>query len=140
MMRPVLTAALLLAGVATAQRGPLPGIPLVPPPVSHPALLAQPLMQSNGQRPAPARPAPTAVPANPGPAGPADPVAAVVKRPVVDPDTVGVKASGKELSKAVKKVTKLQWHEKQADAFTASAATGKPVLWLQALGDLDGFA
>ncbi len=140
MMRPVLTAALLLAGVATAQRGPLPGIPLVPPPVSHPALLGQPLLQPSGQRPAAARPAPSAVPANPGPSGPADPAAPVVKRATVDPDTMGVKASGKELSKAVKKVAKLQWHEKQADAFTASAASGKPVLWLQSLGDLDGFA
>jgi len=144
MMRPVLCATLLLVGVATAQRGPLPGIPIVPPPVDHPALLAQPLMQRDAQRPAPARPAPSAVPATAGPAGPSGPAdpadPAVAKRAVVDPDTVGVKASGKDLKKAVAKIAKLHWHERYADAFAASAATGKPVLWLQALGDLEGFA
>jgi hypothetical protein len=34
----------------------------------------------------------------------------------------------------------LQWHEKLSDAKAESAATGKPILWVQALGELDGFA
>ncbi|MFO1076922.1 MAG: hypothetical protein U1E73_04260 [Planctomycetota bacterium] len=138
MMRPVLFAALLLAGVATAQRGPLPGIPLVPPPVPHPALAAQPLIQPEAAKPAPARPAPPPA-AEPAPPTPAEPTAKPKPAPI-DPDTMGPKASGKDLKKAVAKVTKLKWYDKPLEAEAMSAATGKPVLWLQALGDLDGFA
>ena len=52
----------------------------------------------------------------------------------------GPRLTGKDLKKAVKKVTALQWREKLADAKAESAATGKPILWVQALGELAGFA
>jgi hypothetical protein len=130
------SAIVLLAPFLTAQRGPLPGMPMVPPPVPHPALAAQPLFgdSGGGSAPAPApAPAPTrAAPAMPGGGGCAQPAG--------DPDTTGVKLEGKGLKKAVAKVKALAWHESLLDARAMSAATGKPILWLQALGDIDGFA
>jgi hypothetical protein len=122
---------LLLAPFATAQfrsgmPAPLPGLPATDPPVDHPALGAQPLMgdksrpRSGGatdKKPAPAKAMPEPV-----------------------PGTVGPQKEGKELKKAVAKVNALKWCETLGDAKARSAATGKPILLVQALGDLEGFA
>ncbi len=105
------------------------GTPMVPPPAPHPALAAQPLFDG-GARSAPT-PAPAPDPAMPRGCAPRSPA---------DPDTFGAKLEGKGLKRAVAKVKKLAWHESLLDARAMSAATGKPVLWLQALGDIDGFA
>lgn len=74
----------------------------------------------------------------PGPAGPM-PVVATVAAPVVPPpETHGVKVAGKDLKRAVKQIAALRWHDDLTAARTESAATGKPILWVQALGDLEG--
>lgn len=127
MKQPVLLAVLALAAVAPAQmRGPLPGMPMTPPPVDHPALGNQPFFQ-------PPKPEPAAEPA-PKPEEPAN------KPKPVDPDTVGVKVGGKDLKKVVKKVAGLKWNESLLDARADSAGSGKPILMIQALGEIDGFA
>jgi hypothetical protein len=70
---------------------------------------------------------------------PVDPMPAVATRPPVPPpETHGVKVAGKDLKRAVKQVAALRWHDDLTDARAESAATGKPILWLQALGDLEG--
>lgn len=123
-------ALLLLTPFAVAQLHPLPGMPMVPPPVPHPALGAQPFFQppqQDGDR-APA-PAPSAQPQPKGQPRPAPP-----------PDVAGKKLGGKDLKQAVNKVKALRWLENMPDAKVLSAASGKPILWLQALGDIDGFA
>ena len=127
MKQPVLLAVLALAGIASAQiRGPLPGIPMTPPPVDHPALGNQPFFQPSKPQPGP-EPAPKAEePAN--------------KPKPVDPDTAGAKVAGKDLKNVVKKVAALKWNESLLDARVNSAATGKPILMIQALGEIDGFA
>ena len=135
MKRPVLLAVLACASVAAAQRGPLPGLPLVPPPVNHPALLAQPLLQPDG-KPAPATAGQKAQKKGQKNAGKKQ----RRSRPKVDPDTVGVKVSGQRLKKAIKKVTDLKWRTNLFDMKARSAATGKPILYLQALGSLKGRA
>ena len=45
-----------------------------------------------------------------------------------------------KLKQAVATVTALEWFDDLAAAKARSAATGKPILWLQSLGDLEGFA
>jgi len=114
-----------LGGLLAAQiRPPLPGLPMTPPPVDHPGLAGQPLFQP--PRHADAPPAPP-----------------VVKPPVpasVDPDTAGPKCSGKDLGDAVAKVLALPWCTNLDEALAQAAAQRKPVLWLQALGDLGGDA
>jgi hypothetical protein len=124
------SAVALLAPFAAAQfqpppPQPLPGMPMVPPPVPHPGLAAQPLF---GDTAPPAAPAPAPAPG------------AQPERPAADPATFGTKLEGKELKRAVARVAALRWHEDLLEARAMSAATGKPVLWLQALGDIDGFA
>lgn len=70
---------------------------------------------------------------------PADPMLAITAQPVEPPpETHGIKLAGKELKRAVKQVAALRWHDDLADARAEAAATGKPILWLQALGDLEG--
>lgn len=130
MNRPTLVACalLLLAPFARAQLRPLPGMPMVPPPVPHPALGAQPLFDGDGPK------APSA-----GGGGPKQPGAMPKPQPPA-PETVGAKLAGKDMKKAVAKVKALKWHESLAEAKAIAAATGKPILWLQALGDIDGFA
>jgi hypothetical protein len=54
--------------------------------------------------------------------------------------TQGIKKFGKDLKAAVAAVAALPWHGKLEDAKVQSAATGKPILWIQSLGDLEGFA
>ncbi|MFY9340858.1 MAG: hypothetical protein WAT39_00120 [Planctomycetota bacterium] len=128
----------LLAPFAVAQLqsgmpAPLPGTPATPPPVDHPALGAQPLFGDGGgsRRPTPApEPDEPDVKDKPGKA----------KKPKVDPDTFGPKLEGRDMKKAVAAVKALKWHESLGEAKAISAATGKPILWLQALGDIDGFA
>ena len=58
----------------------------------------------------------------------------------MEPETFGPKLEGKQLKKAVAKVKALKWHNSLLDAKALSVATGKPVLWLQALGEIDGLA
>ncbi|HEX5054217.1 MAG TPA: hypothetical protein VFZ65_20735 [Planctomycetota bacterium] len=107
---------------------PLPGVPTTPPPVDHPALAAQPLIGDNGARATAPKPAAAGAAAKPA-------------RKPRDPATVGPKLAGKDLKKAVAKVTKtLKWCDTLTEARTAAAAHGKPILWVQALGEIDGFA
>ncbi len=47
---------------------------------------------------------------------------------------------GRQLVRAVKKVNRdLEWHDKLERAQKEAIAWGKPIVWIQALGDLDGF-
>lgn len=119
-------AVVTLLGAAAAQGmpSPLPGLPMTPPPVDHPALAAQPLMQDDS-------------PARGGGGGAAAPAKA---QPMPDPATVGPKLAGKDLKKAVGKVADLKWHGKLGAARADAAASDKPILWLYALGELEGFA
>lgn len=116
---------LLFAPFAVSQR-PM-AIPMAPPPAPHPGLVAQPLMplaDTGAQRR--------------GGGGGAMPDCA--PRAEQLPETAGPKLAGKELQRAVAKVKALEWLGDFEHAKARSAATGKPVLWLQALGDIDGFA
>jgi hypothetical protein len=117
----VASAVLLLAPFARAQF--VPGMPIVPPPMPHPSLGVQMGMG--------------AVPPS-SPAGCGAPAGSASKP--MPPETTGVQVAGKELKKAVAKVTALHWFDDLAAAKARSAATGKPILWLQSLGDLEGFA
>lgn len=99
---------------------PMAGTPMVAPALPHPGLLGQPTGGANGE------------PSMPAPCGPA--------MPPRDPSTEGAQLAGKELTRAIQQVTQLPWFDDLAAARLESAATGKPVLWLQALGDIDGFA
>jgi hypothetical protein len=124
---------LLLGPFATAQLQsgmppPMPGTPMTPPPVDHPALGAQPGFDDSAPRNGGSG-------GGGGPTGPARPA----PKPM-DPDTFGKKRDGKDLKKAVAKVKALKWTEDLTTARAMSAATGKPILWLQTLGDLEGFA
>lgn len=121
---------LLLTPFAAAQLrpglpAPLPGTPMLPPPAGHPALGAQ--LGAGGETKAPGRRA--------TPDGGEAPIA-----PGKPEDTNGAKLAGKDLKKAVAKVRTLKWGASLEEAFAKAAGTGKPVLWLQALGDIDGFA
>lgn len=115
--------AVLATGTLLAQRPPLPGIPITPV-TDHPALAAQPLMQPKPE-PKPADPPAPTPGAKPAPAP-------------IDPDTTGPQLTGKDLADAVGKALALPWHTKLATAQAEAATTGKPILWLQALGTLDG--
>ncbi len=47
---------------------------------------------------------------------------------------------GDEVKKNVKRLTKeLHWHRTLAGALASGRTKGKPVVWIQALGDLKGF-
>lgn len=59
---------------------------------------------------------------------------------VTPADLQGPRLAGKALRKAVRQIAALPWHADLEDAIAAAAASGKPILWLQALGDLEGFA
>ena len=51
-----------------------------------------------------------------------------------------LKVPGTEVAENVRKLTKeLHWHKTLASALAAGRTKGKPVLWIQALGDIDGF-
>ena len=52
----------------------------------------------------------------------------------------GHRIAGRELDDNVDKLLEqIEWHEKLASALTAAQQTGKPVVWIQMLGDLDGY-
>lgn len=121
----------VLATAAVAQRAPLPGIPMTPPPVNHPALGNQPLFQ-------PPKSADDGAGAGGGAAKPA--VKPAPAPAPADPDSDGVKLTGKDLASAIAKVTALPWQKSLAAAQAQAAASGKPILWLQGLGALDGDA
>ena len=125
-LSPFVAASLLLLGTLAAQRGPLPGMPLVPPPVPHPALAGQPLMNGNGEMAKAMLAAVT--------------VRDAEQPPKPDPATSGVKVSGAALKRAVAKVKKMSWHESFRECELNARSTGKPILYLQTLGDLTGFA
>lgn len=108
---------------AVAQYPQMPGLPVTAPPTSHPALAAQLGMQ---------RPQPTI--AAPAPQPPAEPP------PLQPVETKGVAVAGKALKRAVAAVNKLSWHDSLAEARVQGGAHGKPILLLQSLGDLEGFA
>ena len=110
----LLVAGLSAAGPLQSQRQPLPGLPIVSPPTQHPALAGQLLLRQG---------AGTRCCTNPAP----------------EPVTRGVKIRGKELKAAVKKVAALPWR-KLASAKAESKRGGRPILLLQTLGKLDGFA
>lgn len=126
-LSPLLAAGLLFAGSLSAQLQRLPGIPVVPPPVNHPALAGQPLI---GNETTKARP--RGVKVRPAP-----------KATKPDPSTSGVKIKGKALKAAVKKVAALPWNKGKRGlqaALSKAKKSGKPVLLLQTLGDIDKFA
>lgn len=51
-----------------------------------------------------------------------------------------LKVSGEQVAKNVRKLTKeLKWYKNLGSALAAGRREGKPVVWIQALGDLDGF-
>ena len=114
------SAVLSLAPLARAQF--LPGMPVVPPPVPHPSLGAR----LGGSR-APSQPVGCGAPVGPAATPP-------------PPETTGVQVAGKELKQAIAAVTALEWFDDLAAARARSAAAGKPILLLQALGDLEGVA
>jgi hypothetical protein len=57
-----------------------------------------------------------------------------------DSATVGVKKAGRDLKKAVAKVKALPWHKRLGDAKSKAKASGKPILMLQTLGEIDRLA
>lgn len=122
MQRPLLSVCLgtllsLHALPAQGLGGATGSMPMLPPIAG---LLAQPLGGTN---------TPSSMPGGCSAAGPA-----------ADPATTGPQRTGKDLSTAIAKVTALTWLDDLDEARLESAATGKPILWLQALGDLEGFA
>ena len=51
-----------------------------------------------------------------------------------------VEVDGKKLQPRVQRlIHDLTWHKTLAAAKTEAAKTGKPILWIHALGDIDGF-
>ena len=122
-----LAAGLLLLTVATAQRGPLPGIPLVPPPVPHPALASQPLISEFPSLLAAASNAKVKV-------------RQAKKQPRPDPSTHGIKKKGRDLKKAVARVKAMPWVRSLDVAASDARRLGKPILVLQTLGKLTGYA
>ncbi len=51
----------------------------------------------------------------------------------------GPRVKGRRLARAINKLTReLKWHRKLEDAAAAAAEAGKPILWIQLLGDLRG--
>jgi hypothetical protein len=52
----------------------------------------------------------------------------------------GPRLEGGALQRAIRKVTKaLDWHDDFDEALAAGREQGRPVVWIQALGDLQGF-
>lgn len=109
---------------------PMPGVPMTPPPVDHPALGAQPWFNNSGT--APSEEPPKAA------KDPGKKAGRKVKGP--DPAVAGPKVIGKELKKAVAAVKTLKWFESLKAARDHAGALDRPILWVQALGEVDGFA
>ncbi len=49
------------------------------------------------------------------------------------------RVSGRTVHKAVRKLRKLTWHSKLERAQKQAQLTNKPIVWIQALGDLKGY-
>jgi hypothetical protein len=110
---------------------PLPGTPVVAPAVPQPALALQPGMDDPEQ---------TRSASSPGTAGPSGrtnkvPTPAEKKAK----EFFDLRIAGDELRKRIEAVLKgLPWQENLLDASAKAAATGKPILWVEALGEVDG--
>jgi hypothetical protein len=50
-----------------------------------------------------------------------------------------LKVPGKEVAPAVRKLLKLRWHKSLRAAAYQARTEDKPILWIQALGDLRGY-
>jgi len=125
---------LLLLGVSLAAQSRMPpqALPVVPPPVPHPAYAAQPAMNP------PAPPSPTSTPAPAGPSVQPEPLSPAEK---AAQEFRAQQVKGKELHQKVDAVLKgVPWFEKLDDASARAASAGKPIFWIQMLGDFDGFA
>jgi len=120
----LLVASLVVTSSLTAQIRPLPGLPIVAPPGGAPGLIGQPLF-GNETSARPSRGVKVKTP---------------TKKVKPDPATSGVKKEGRELKKAVAKVKALPWNKRLSDAKTMARQSGKPILMLQTLGDIGGFA
>ena len=85
------------------------------------------------------------VPLDPPPMPAAVPMAAAVIRELSAAEAAAeafrkIQVRGSDLTKAVHAVTKtLTWHDKLGDAARAARESGKPILWIQALGTLQGY-
>lgn len=49
------------------------------------------------------------------------------------------KVPGRKVAPAVRKLLKLRWHRSLRDAASQAGKKRKPILWIQALGDLRGY-
>lgn len=56
------------------------------------------------------------------------------------PVTRGVQISGGALEDAIEKVAAMPWHDRLTKAKSEAKQLGRPILLLQTLGDIDGFA
>lgn len=128
----------LVTGSALAQatRPEVPhALPLIPPPVDHPAALGQPLWPSSTSPQLASAESAQSAPTTAGGAVPCDPAVARAEA------FRAKRIDGDELAGAVRHVLDdLDWQENLLDARAIAASTGKPLLWFAALGDLDGFA
>ena len=85
------------------------------------------------------------IPLDPPPMPAEVPMAAAVARPLTAAEAAAeafrkMQVRGTALSKAVNTVTKtLTWHDKLGDAARAARESGRPILWIQALGTLQGY-
>lgn len=110
---------------------PTHALPLIPPPVQHPAYLGQPGMMDDGGSAAAAAGSGGAAPS----AGTDDPAAASAH------EFLNRRVGGRDLKSAVDRVLKgLDWKHDLLDARAAAVARGVPILWIQSLGDIGGFA
>lgn len=127
---------LLGASLAAQSRMPPQALPMVPPPVPHPAYAAQPVMNAPSPTPAPPSPGSTA-----GPAGPSLQPDAPSPAEKAAQEFRDKQVKGRELHQKVDAVLKgVPWFEKLTDASARAASEGKPIFWIQMLGDFDGFA
>ena len=125
-----LTAGVLLLVPVRGQHLPAPGMAKAPPPPTPMMPAGQPLIGltggavGGGGDQSASAPAPLGAPPAPAP----------------DPATTGVKCEGRDLRTAVKKVKALEWHKSLDRARADAVKSDKPILWLQTLGDLSGYA
>ena len=52
---------------------------------------------------------------------------------------LGREYKGPEVVRGIRRVSKLRWHSKLKDAASRARASGRPILWIQALGDIGGY-
>lgn len=51
----------------------------------------------------------------------------------------GHEFKGSKVRKGIRSVTRLRWHTKLKEAARHARKTGRPILWIQALGDIGGY-